>query len=390
MKKTQLMIQTFLAAAVFSTWAAPAEAIWPVIDIPVLTTNISSYVSTVQATLNTIESTLSIGKIQQAIGDASGPLLTFLDQAENAAKRAEERIEREKKEAQRRQDIIEDLKKKAGLSDPSNPAPSESSNNNPAPSNSNSAPSNNVTGPSSSPDPFINPSELLSAQPSNNTAPSTGSQTTQEPAQNEPLPASARTSFKKASYSRHWPLAFAQYRIIGISKEGSEDSSGDSSGDGGVKYYSGATKDGRFVISARILRECEFSIDDFDEETVFECVKKWVLLMHDENASKATEYRNQWVDAMGDQTANAVGTSMQHKNYTATFNESIADDLQEKSQMVTSERDILAYQGEINRVNQEVLRRMMDVYSTQILTEALHEVSSLDPSYFAEDEDWKE
>ncbi len=152
---------------------------------------------------------------------------------------------------------------------------------------------------------------------------------------------------------------------------------------GGMK--TGTTDEGRFIFPDKIAEKCELNYDEATDEKIAECIRIWVLDMHNENASDATEAKNQYSYALGQQMGNTIGTSWTHKAYAATFDTAVADDLESKSSTTTTERDILTLVGEVNRANQEVLIRLLDSYASKVMTEALESVPNLDDSFFREE-----
>ena len=152
---------------------------------------------------------------------------------------------------------------------------------------------------------------------------------------------------------------------------------------GGMK--TGTTDEGRFIFPDKIAEKCELNYDEATDEKIAECIRIWVLDMHNENASDATEAKNQYSYALGQQMGNTIGTSWTHKAYAATFDTAVADDLESKSSTTTTERDILTMVGEVNRANQEVLIRLLDSYASKVMTEALESVPNLDDSFFREE-----
>ena len=87
--------------------ASPVYAQWPTLDLSQVTNMINGWTSQIESTSSTIQSTLSVGNIQQALGDSLGSLSKFTDAKEKAEKLAE-KVEKQKKRAER----LVELKKK--------------------------------------------------------------------------------------------------------------------------------------------------------------------------------------------------------------------------------------------------------------------------------------
>ena len=77
--------------------AAPAHCQWPTLDLSQVTNMINGWTAQIESTSSTIQSTLSVGNIQQQIGDAVGGLSKFAD----AKEQAEMQARLEQMEAQR-------------------------------------------------------------------------------------------------------------------------------------------------------------------------------------------------------------------------------------------------------------------------------------------------
>lgn len=152
-------------------------------------------------------------------------------------------------------------------------------------------------------------------------------------------------------------------------------------------FKTGTNNDGKFIYSDIIANKCGMNFDEISEEKVAECVKTWVLGMHDPNAETATEWKNLYKNALHDHVASDVNKALEQKNYSANFDTQIADDLENKADALTNEREEVSFSGQVNQVNQEIIIRLMEAQTSQVVTESLSAVNSLERDYYDEADD---
>lgn len=152
-------------------------------------------------------------------------------------------------------------------------------------------------------------------------------------------------------------------------------------------FKTGTNNDGKFIYSDIIATKCGMNFDEVSEEKVAECVKVWVLGMNDNNAETATDWQNLYKKALHDHVAADVNKSLEQKNYSANFETKIADDLENKSEALTNEREEVSFSGQVNQVNQEIIIRLMEAQTSQVVTEALTAVTTLEKDYYGEEDE---
>ena len=180
------------------------------------------------------------------------------------------------------------------------------------------------------------------------------------------LQAQPATSLK-VSYVTRTPLAYAQVS-------------------GCTSFKTGTTNEGNFIFSDVIAKKCCMNFDEITEDKVSECVKTWVMGMNDANAETATEWKNQYNDSLHDHVAADLNKALEQKNYSANFETDVADDLDSKSSALSSEREEVSFVGKVNQANQEVIIRLMEATTGQVITEAWSAVRDMESSYYNDGE----
>ncbi len=180
------------------------------------------------------------------------------------------------------------------------------------------------------------------------------------------LQAQPATSLK-VSYVTRTPLAYAQVS-------------------GCTSFKTGTTNEGNFIFSDVIAKKCCMNFDEITEDKVSECVKTWVMEMNDANAETATEWKNQYNDSLHDHVAADLNKALEQKNYSANFETDVADDLDSKSSALSSEREEVSFVGKVNQANQEVIIRLMEAMTGQVITEAWSAVRDMESSYYEDGE----
>lgn len=481
---------TFVTAAAFLCVAlhtTPCQAfLWPTFDIAEVLNTISGYVTKAKSTASTIKSTLSVGKIQQAIGDNVGALSKFVDEKEKAEK-LRQRLEKQKRRAERlaklraqweaeigsivnnikdpylqlgkynlsatTKDILskgdkyndggqkaydaakaeyeqakaeydrlkqryetaseaerasledeylealqkynaakakfddvslsyrpdtgsgsedwdtgdeefdesfdDDLDYDGGLNDVPEPTPGSDKPQSP----------DKPTTPNEPDNPHV-PSLL--GEPSDSDLPVTpdfddGSASDGERRFKYNTSAADKTEDIISSYAvMTKPAAFAQF----VKKN--------------PKFKTGTTKDGKFIYSDEIAKKCDMDVDELSEEKVAECVKKWVVDLHDSNAEVAAEWLRVYKIAKHDHIANDLAVALTHKNYSANFLK-VNEDLEKKSEALTNEREEISFSGNVGLINQEIIIRLMESLTGQLVTESVSTLEMLDPDYYKND-----
>ena len=151
-------------------------------------------------------------------------------------------------------------------------------------------------------------------------------------------------------------------------------------------FKTGTNDDGKFIYSDIIANKCGINFDEVEEEKVIECVKTWVLGMNDANAETATDWKNEYNKAKRDHVAADLAMALTQKNYSASFDTEVADDLDSKSEALTNEREEISFVGKVAQTNQEVIIRLMEAMTGQAVTEAWSAIEIMDKDYYDEEE----
>ncbi len=147
------------------------------------------------------------------------------------------------------------------------------------------------------------------------------------------------------------------------------------------KFKTGTNDDGKFIYSDEIAKKCDMNVDELSEEKVAECVKKWVVDLHDPNAEVAAEWLRIYKIAKHDHIANDLAVALTHKNYSANFLK-VNEDLEKKSEALTNEREEISFSGNVGLINQEIIIRLMESLTGQLVTESVSTIEMLDPDYY--------
>ena len=151
-------------------------------------------------------------------------------------------------------------------------------------------------------------------------------------------------------------------------------------------FKTGTTDEGKFIYSDIIANTCCLNFDELDEDKVAECIKTWVMGINDPNAETATEWKKQYTSSLHDHVAADLNKALEQKNYSANFETEVADDLENKSEALTTEREEVSFAGNVNQVNQEIIIRLMEAMTGQVVTEAWSAVNTLELSYYEDAE----
>lgn len=181
--------------------------------------------------------------------------------------------------------------------------------------------------------------------------------------------AELRRAFKplKVSYRMQFPMSFAQ--------EAEEE------------LKTGTNEDGKFIYSDIIATKCNMNFDDVSEEKVAECIKIFVLGNNDSNAVTAAAWKKQYNASRYDHAAADLATALTQKSYSASFDTKVAEDLENKSEALTTEREEISFAGKVNQVNQEIIIRLMEAMTGQVVTEAWNSIENIDRSFYEDKEE---
>ena len=108
--------------------------------------------------------------------------------------------------------------------------------------------------------------------------------------------------------------------------------------------------------------------------------------MNDANAETATDWKNEYNKAKRDHVAADLAMALTQKNYSASFDTEVADDLDSKSEALTNEREEISFVGKVTQTNQEVIIRLMEAMTGQAITEAWSAIGIMDKDYYDEEE----
>lgn len=155
-----------------------------------------------------------------------------------------------------------------------------------------------------------------------------------------------------------------------------------------MSVKTGTNEDGRFLFSDIIAVKCGMDYKDAQNaENVKKCFKVWVECLHQDNAEDSQACLKEYKQAMQDQVAAALAASLGDKEYSASFDTDVADDLSNKSQALSSERDEVAYSGEVGRASQEVLNRLLYSMSSKVLQDSFLAIEHIKKEYYNEEAD---
>lgn len=206
--------------------------------------------------------------------------------------------------------------------------------------------------------PVVKPERILGRKPFS--APKVGTVTKGVKIENsvEPERRILKTSSLDSSESWQQPMAFAQQ-----------------SGGG---YKTGTTETGKFIFSDEIANKCGINYNDnIDEDKVLACIKTWVNGLNDPDQTVVVNWNNAYQKAVNDHVAADLAGALINKNYSATFEETVAADLENKSSALTSERDEISYFGEVNRVSQEIIIKLLEATASRLITDSVENLKLL-------------
>ena len=154
---------------------------------------------------------------------------------------------------------------------------------------------------------------------------------------------------------------------------------------GGV--YTGTNEEGRYVFPDIIAQKCEMNYDEVDENAIKNCIKTWVECLNGggEEGSSVMDglactklfKRAKHEEATGDLTA-----AINDKEYANSFEADVADDLENKSGSLSSEREDLSFLGEVGKANQKILIRMLHSMSSKLIQEGIAAIEFVEPGYY--------
>lgn len=185
------------------------------------------------------------------------------------------------------------------------------------------------------------------------------------------------------------------FKTSSMDTDGAEFGFGVVSSSSYAQLSSGATgtnEEGKFLFSEIIAVKCDMGVDDAEnEDKVRECIQTWVECMAgldndgNKDAIKGLECKEEYKKAMHEHVAANLASSIAEKEYANSFSADVAEDIESKGQSNSSERDDIAYVGEIGKANQELLLKLMDSMSRRLMQESFSAVNHIDVSYY-EDE----
>lgn len=154
---------------------------------------------------------------------------------------------------------------------------------------------------------------------------------------------------------------------------------------GGV--YTGTNEEGRYVFPDIIAQKCEMNYDEVDENAIKNCIKTWVECLNGggEEGSSVMDglactklfKRAKHEEATGD-----LAAAINDKEYANSFEADVADDLENKSGSLSSEREDLSFLGEVGKANQKILIRMLHSMSGKLIQEGIAAIEFVEPGYY--------
>ena len=127
-------------------------------------------------------------------------------------------------------------------------------------------------------------------------------------------------------------------------------------------------------------------VKDLSDKNIDECIKKWVLGMHDPNAEIAAEWRRLYKTVQHDHIANDLAVALTQKNYSANLT-TVSEDLEKKAGALTNEREEISFSGNVGIVNQEIIIRLMEAMTGQVVTDSINAINYLERDYYESKED---
>lgn len=152
------------------------------------------------------------------------------------------------------------------------------------------------------------------------------------------------------------------------------------------EFKTGTTDDGKFIYSDIFATKCGMEVKDLSDKNISECIKKWVEGMHDPNAEIAAEWRRLYKNVQHDHIANDLAVALTQKNYSANF-ATVSEDLEKKAGALTNEREEISFSGNVGIVNQEIIIRLMEAMTGQVVTDSINAINYLERDYYDNNED---
>ena len=153
----------------------------------------------------------------------------------------------------------------------------------------------------------------------------------------------------------------------------------------GVK--TGTNNEGRFLYSDIIATKCNMNYDEVTKENVDKCINTWVQCLdggsdEESGIEGALSCQGLYKKAVHEQVAADLTSALDNKEYANSFEATVAKDLENKADTPSSEREDMAYIGLVNKVNQEILIKMLHDESAQLIQEALKSIEFVDAAYY--------
>ena len=152
------------------------------------------------------------------------------------------------------------------------------------------------------------------------------------------------------------------------------------------EFKTGTTDDGKFIYSDTFATKCGMEVKDLSDKNIDKCIKIWVLGMHNPNAEIAAEWRRLYKNVQHDHIANDLAVALTQKNYSANF-ATVSEDLEKKAGALTNEREEISFSGNVGIVNQEIIIRLMEAMTGQVVTDSINAINYLERDYYDNNED---
>lgn len=154
----------------------------------------------------------------------------------------------------------------------------------------------------------------------------------------------------------------------------------------GMDEMPDGVQDGVFIIADRMARECEVNVKDLEDQKVMDdCIKKLVALKSSKESSIAQEGGAIYRSIM-QETVNALtAESMSEKNIAATYEQKVLEKLEKDIANTKNSRDDTGGLAMTNKELQYLLNRVLKIYSSQLMLNALQQIGGFDSSYYSQD-----
>lgn len=154
------------------------------------------------------------------------------------------------------------------------------------------------------------------------------------------------------------------------------------------EFKTGTTDSGNFIFSDVIATKCgldmsgdiEKAKENLTSEKIDECLKKWIVGLNAKNQEEKEAWIEDHLKALHNHVSADLAKALENKSYSATFDETIVSDLDNKSQATTTERDEVSFSGEVARTNQKIVLKLMQSLAAKTLTDAWGDIPSISPS----------